>query len=172
MFQHVDDADGGDVGGENGPAQDGDVGLRREIVDFVRLHILHDAQQAGEVAKVAVVQMHLVGDAEPTQPVILDAAVRRAANDAMHLVTLAEQELRQIGPVLSRAIPVTSARLVIKRHRLFRPGEELGHSKRFTRLFASPLLVSEIRFHMPSATKVADKLPNRLLGGKCRPTTN
>ena len=34
----------------------GDVALRRQVVDLVRLHLLHDADQVRRVGQVAVVQ--------------------------------------------------------------------------------------------------------------------
>ena len=51
---------------------------------------------------IAIVQRHLVGDAEPAQAMVLDAAMRRAANHAVNLVSLAKQQLRQISAVLPR----------------------------------------------------------------------
>ncbi len=102
-LEHVRDADGGDVGGQDGLAPGGgDEGLRREIVDLVGLRLLHDAHEAREVAHIAVVQAHAIGDADPAQAVIVDAAVRGSAHDAMNLVALIQQKLREIGAVLSR----------------------------------------------------------------------
>ena len=35
-----------------------DVALRRQIVNLIRLHLLHDADQIGGVGQIAVVQDH------------------------------------------------------------------------------------------------------------------
>ena len=72
-----------------------------EIVNLVGLDIPHDAQQARKIAKIAVVQGHLVGDPQPAQAMVLDAAMRRTTNDAMNLIAFSKQQLRQISPVLS-----------------------------------------------------------------------
>ena len=82
------------------PPGRGDKGLRREIVDFVGPRLLDDAHEARKIAEIAVQQGHAIGDAQPTQPVIFDAAMRRAANDPEDLVALVDQQLRQIGPIL------------------------------------------------------------------------
>ena len=81
-----------------------DVALRREVVDLVGLHLLHDVDQAGGIGHVAVVQH------EPTLVLVrilvevIDAVgveQRGAALDAVHLVSLVEQELGEIGAVLA-----------------------------------------------------------------------
>ena len=82
-LQHVGDADGGDVGGEHRLTPGGrHEGLRREIVDFVGPRVLHDAQQAREIGEIAVMQRDTVRNAEPAQPMVLDAAMRGATDDA------------------------------------------------------------------------------------------
>jgi hypothetical protein len=56
-FEHAQGADAVGVGGVFGLFEaDGDVALRGEVVDFVGLHLLDDADQAGRVGQVAVVQ--------------------------------------------------------------------------------------------------------------------
>ena len=44
-----------------------DVALRRQVVDFVRLHLLDDANQVGGVGQIAVVQLepHAAARADP-----------------------------------------------------------------------------------------------------------
>ena len=46
-------------------------------------------------------QMDLVRDPEPAQPMILDAAMRGSADDPMCLIALQQQKLRQMGAVLA-----------------------------------------------------------------------
>ncbi len=48
------------------------------IVDLVRLDLLDDANEGGEVQQVAVAQRDAIGDPELTQPMIGDLAVRRS----------------------------------------------------------------------------------------------
>jgi hypothetical protein len=74
-----------------------DEGLRREVVDLVRLRLLQRAHQARLVEQVA---LH---DADPVldvrDPVEVDVA--RAADEAVDLVALREQELREVAAVLA-----------------------------------------------------------------------
>ena len=79
------------------------MALRRQIVDLLRLHLLHDAHQAGGVGEIPIVQ---------DEPAILFVRIliemidavgveeRSAPLDAMHLVALVEKEFRKIGAVL------------------------------------------------------------------------
>ena len=101
-LQHVRHADGGDGAGEDRLLPGGgDEALRGEIVDLVGFRLLHDARQARQVGHIAVDETHVVGDAEPAQAVVLDAAVGGPPDDTKDLVALAQQEFRQIGPVLT-----------------------------------------------------------------------
>ena len=81
------------------------VRLGAEVVDFVRLHAGQDLAQAGAVHQVAVVQEQAgVGAVRVDVQVLDPAGVERtaAADDAVDLVPLGEQELRQVGAVLTR----------------------------------------------------------------------
>ena len=53
------------------------------------------------VIKAIGVEQQPVGDAEPAQAMILDAAMRRATNNAVNLIALLQQKLREIRAVLS-----------------------------------------------------------------------
>ena len=83
---------------------DGDVGLGAEVVDLVRANFTHQLGQVVGVAQVAVVQLQL---AALGVRVLVDAVDApgvergRAADDAVDLVALAEQELREVRAVLS-----------------------------------------------------------------------
>ena len=102
-LEHVGDADCGDIRRQDRltPERRNDEGLRREIVNFLRLYFLGDPNKAEDVAEIAIMQMDLVRDPEPAQAMILDAAMRRSADDPMYLIALQQQKLRQIGAVLS-----------------------------------------------------------------------
>ncbi len=81
------------------------VALRRQVVDLVRLRLLHDADEIGGVREVAVV--HEEADTRLVWVLVqvIDAVGvehRRPALDAVHRVSLAQQQLRQVGAVLSR----------------------------------------------------------------------
>jgi hypothetical protein len=80
------------------------VTLSREIVDFVRLHTLDDAQKAHRIRHVAVVQD------EPTVRYIrslvkmvnaIGVEERRAALDAVDLIPFIEQKLSEIRAILA-----------------------------------------------------------------------
>jgi hypothetical protein len=80
------------------------MALRREVVDFVGLHLLDDAHQAGTVGHVAVVQREATIHSMRILVQVIDAVgveQRCAALDAVHLVTLVEQELGKIGAILA-----------------------------------------------------------------------
>ena len=81
------------------------MALGGQIVDLVRLHLLHDADEVPGVGKVAVMQH------EPAvllmRPLIqmIDAVgieERGTPLDAVYLVALVQEEFGQIGPVLPR----------------------------------------------------------------------
>ena len=82
---------------------DPDVALRAEMVDLVGLDIVQQVLQRGAVAEVAVVQeeLHAV-DVRVLVKMIDAVGVERtgAADDAVDLVALAEQEFGEIRPVL------------------------------------------------------------------------
>ena len=80
------------------------MALGRQIVDLVRLHFLHDADQIAGVGKIPVVQYELA--AFLVRPLIkMVDTVRieqgRAALDAVDLIALVQKEFRQIGAVLT-----------------------------------------------------------------------
>ena len=80
------------------------VRLRREIVDLVRLRLLNDADDIGCIRDIAIVQMKcnalLV---RVVNEVVYPFGVegRRPALNAVNHITFAEQELGEIGAVLS-----------------------------------------------------------------------
>ena len=81
--------------------RDVDVALRRQVVDLVGLHVLHEAVEPARVGHVAVVQ-HQLGAGAMRRVRVLEVvdprAVHRgaAAHHAVDLVALAEQQLREI----------------------------------------------------------------------------
>ena len=80
------------------------MALGGEIVDLVRLRLLHDADQVGRIRHVAIVQDELLVRLVRILVEMLDAAGverRGAALDAVDGVALVEQKLGEIGPVLS-----------------------------------------------------------------------
>ena len=80
------------------------MALRREIVDLVRLCLLHDADEVRGVRQVTVVEVETRLALVRVDVQVIDAAgiERRGATlDAMNLVTLAEQKLREVGAILT-----------------------------------------------------------------------
>ena len=78
--------------------------LRREIVDLVRLGLLHDADDIGRVGHVAIVQMEAKSLLMRIMDEVVDAGGiegGRSALDAVDDIALGEQKLGQIGAVLS-----------------------------------------------------------------------
>jgi len=80
------------------------MALRREIVDFVLLHCLHDPDQATPISHIAVVQDEL----PPTYVQILVQIIdpigvkeRGAAIDAVDFVAFLQEELGELGAVLT-----------------------------------------------------------------------
>ena len=79
------------------------MALRAEVVDLIRLHLLDDPDQVGAVSEVAIVEHQtrisfvrvLVEVIDPTG---VEAA--RPPLDAMHLVALLKQQLREVTSVL------------------------------------------------------------------------
>ena len=83
---------------------DCDMALRGEVVDLVGTNLLDHADQVRRVGQIAVVQLQahiaLVGIVVQ----VIDAICvekRRAALDTVHLVTLPQQELGEVGAVLA-----------------------------------------------------------------------
>ena len=80
------------------------MALRREIVDFIRQGILDDANQAGRVRQVAMMQKEAASLFVRILVKMIDTSRiehRCSALDAMHDVIFLEQELREISAVLA-----------------------------------------------------------------------
>ena len=80
------------------------MALRGEVVDLSRADFLHEPAEAIGVGEIAVMQMQpsvgFVGVAvEMVEATGVEA--RGAANDAVNLVTLGEQELGEVAAILS-----------------------------------------------------------------------
>ena len=87
------------------------MALSTEVVDLIGLHLLNDPDQVGAICKVAVVKYQaritFVGILiKVINPAGVEAA--RAPLDAVHLVALLQQQLRQIAAVRP-VIPVIRA---------------------------------------------------------------
>jgi hypothetical protein len=79
------------------------MALRGQIVDFVRLHCLDDADQVGGIRHIAVMELKVViGDMGILINMINTRRVerRRPALDAVHKVSFGKQEIRQICTIL------------------------------------------------------------------------
>ena len=81
-----------------------DMALRAEVVDLVGLDVTQEIDERRGVCQIAVVQeqapaldMRVLVD--PVEPLGVEA--RRAADDPVHLVALAEQQLGEVGAVLA-----------------------------------------------------------------------
>ena len=101
-LEHIAGAERGDGAGQDRLLPGGgDEALGGEVVDLVRLDVAQDADEAGDIDEVAVDEFDLIEDAEPAQA--LADHVRRggAAHEADDAIAFAEQELREIGAVLS-----------------------------------------------------------------------
>lgn len=80
------------------------MGLGGQVVDLVGPDLLDDADQVGGVRQVAVVQEKAPACCMGVLVEVIDAVgveERGPALDPVHLVALAQQEFRQIRPVLS-----------------------------------------------------------------------
>jgi hypothetical protein len=81
------------------------VGLRGQVVDLVRLDLLHDADEVGCIRQVSVVEEEAAALLVRVLIEVVDAVRVEeggAALDAVDLVPLLQQELRQVGSVLPR----------------------------------------------------------------------
>ena len=80
------------------------MALGCQVVDFVRLHFLHDADQVAGVRKIPVVQNELAAFLVRSLIKVVDT-IRieqgRAALDAVDFIALVQKEFRQIGAVLT-----------------------------------------------------------------------
>ena len=104
-LEQAEDTEGVGVGGVLGLFEgDGDVGLRGEVVDLVGLDLLHDVNERGGVGHIAVVEDEVAMRDVRVLVDVVDAGgveERGAPLDAVDLVALAEQELGEVGAVLS-----------------------------------------------------------------------
>ncbi len=78
--------------------------LRSEVVDFVGLDLLDDADEAGAVGQITVVQDEAAAGLVRVLVEVVDAVgveERGAALDAVDFVALAQQEFGKIGAVLA-----------------------------------------------------------------------
>ncbi len=104
-FEDAQGADAVGVGGVFGGFKaDRDVAHGGEVVDFVGLHLLNDADEVGRVGQVAVVQDEiLVLDVRVLVQVVDAVGVeeRGTALDAVNDIALLEQEFGKVGAVLA-----------------------------------------------------------------------
>lgn len=75
------------------------MGLRRQIVDLIRLHQMDDADQRRGVRQIAVVEL----DSVPRNEMIDPRRVGNggAAGDAVDLIAFLQKEFRQIRTILT-----------------------------------------------------------------------
>ena len=104
-FEQAQGADGVDIGGVFGAFEaDGDVALGAEVVDFVGLDLLDDADEVAGVGEIAVVQLEpSLGDVGVLVDVIdaLGVEQRGAALDAVDNVAFFEEEFGEVGAILA-----------------------------------------------------------------------
>ncbi len=73
------------------------MGLRCKVVDFIRLHLKHDAHDAGRIRKISLMNDELVQN-------VINALGRRhgrTTNDAMHLIALLQKKLCKVRTILT-----------------------------------------------------------------------
>ena len=105
-FQNTQRADTVGIGGVFGLLKTHrNVALGGQVVDFVRLHLLDDTDQAGGIGQIPMMQNELAIRfmgilIQVVNPVGIEK--RRAALDAMDFIAFFKQQFGQIGPVLSR----------------------------------------------------------------------
>jgi len=80
------------------------MALRREIVDFLGLSFSEQSRERAAIGQVAVVKEEAIAalvrvGVNGFEPARVERA--RAADDPMHFVALAQQQFREIRPVLS-----------------------------------------------------------------------
>jgi len=106
-LEEAQGAGGDDVGGVVGDLEgNGNVRLGGEVVDLVGKNSVEPAAERGGVGEIRVVELHarLVGVVGIDVYVVdaLRVEVGGATDQAVHLVSLVEQEFREVGTVLSR----------------------------------------------------------------------
>lgn len=80
------------------------MALGCQVVDFVRLHLLHDADQVAGIRKIPVVQYEFAAFlVRPLVKMVDTVRIEqgRAALDAVDFIALVQKEFRQIGAVLA-----------------------------------------------------------------------
>ena len=80
------------------------MALRREVVDLMRLHLLHKSRETIRISEVAIVQMQsLLGDMRILIEVVDASCVegRTATDDAVHVIALRQEQLSEVAPVLT-----------------------------------------------------------------------
>ncbi len=83
---------------------DGDVALGGEVINLVGLDFLNDADEVGGIRQVPVMQAETAVIDVRIFVDMIDAVgveARRPAFDAVHLVTLVEQEFGEVGTILA-----------------------------------------------------------------------
>ena len=102
-LEQAERAHGGDVGGVGRLVEaHADVALGGEVVDLLRADLTDQSDQTVAVRQVAIVQMQLRLLAKDQVLDSLRAEGAGATTQAMHLVALREQQLREVGTVLTR----------------------------------------------------------------------
>ena len=98
-LQHAQHAGGVDVGRELRHIEaDLHMALGGQVVDLVRPHAANDREQAHRIAHIAIVQVEIRVALQVGDPLaVID---RRPADDAVHVVALAQQKLGQVAAVL------------------------------------------------------------------------
>ncbi len=95
------------------------MGLRAEIVDLVRAHLVDELPDGVRVRKVAEMEMEPRAGCVHVAVEVLNAPrIERAcpANDAVHGIFLFQQEFGEVGTVLSRNAEDERASLAVHPH--------------------------------------------------------
>ena len=77
-----------------------DMALRRQVVDLVRTDFPNDLDQAHRVAHIGIMQVEMRLSLQVGDP--LAEIHRAAADDSVHVITLLQQEFRQVRAILAR----------------------------------------------------------------------
>ena len=145
------------------------VRLGGEIVDLVRLRLLHNADEIGRIGGIAV--MHEERDARLVRIMVqvIDAPGierRRTALDAVHDIALGEQEFGEIGAVLAGDAGDQRALLGRLRHRVHRSLQRcLFHDEHHAKRYGSADHRLDRAFE-PQASRRASASEMRLHGLK------
>jgi hypothetical protein len=103
-FQKAERADAIGVGGVLGGIETHlHMAHGREVVDFIGLRFLNDADKVGAVGEIAVMQLQAAARLMGILIEVVDSVgieQRRPALDAVHEVTLIEEQFGEVGTVL------------------------------------------------------------------------